>query len=233
MPDIQTALKSALSKTLQQWDDDDGEVSPPASPTISTTINNSVPQPSQNIQGIPMTKTFNVTNNISRETFQYIKDNPGSTRKEIIQALEHRGFSSGSVSSLIAQMCRNKLTHETNSLYYADADEYRPLKSLKAIKKLEAKAKAAPVEVKPKRKYVKRATTEGIGALLKDKLESMPAPSQDALDAAAYAMGGQRRLDKPFLTKLVRTKSPESIVENLNVLQARELYDYLKRIFNA
>lgn len=180
-----------------------------------------------------MTKTFNVTNNISRETFQYIKDNPGSTRKEIIQALEHRGFASGSVSSLIAQMRRNNLIHETNSLYYADADEYRPLKSLKAIKKLEAKAKAAPVEVKPKRKYVKRATTEGIGALLKDKLESMPAPSQDALDAAACAMGGQRRLDKPFLTKLVRTKSPESIVENLNVLQARELYDYLRNIFSA
>ena len=227
MPDIQTAFKTALSRTLQQWDDDDGEVSPQASP--QTTINNSVSQPSQNIQGIPMTKTFNVTNNISRETFQYIKDNPGSTRKEIIAALEHRGFASGSVSSLIAQMRRNNLIHETNSLYYADADEYRPLKSLKAIKKLEAKAKAAPVEVKPKRKYVKRATTEGIGALLKAKIESMPMPSSDALDAAAYAMGGNR----PVLTKLVRTKSPESIIENMNVLQARELYDYLRKIFGG
>lgn len=177
-----------------------------------------------------MTKTFNITNNISRTTFQYIKDNPGSTRKEIIQALEHQGFSSGSVSSLIAQMCRNKLAHETNSLYYADADEYRPLKSLKAIKKLEAKA--APVEVKPKRKYVKRDTT-GIGALLREKLESAPTPSSDALDAAAYAMGGQRRLDKPFLTKLVRSKSPESIIENMTVYQARELYEHLKQIFSA
>jgi hypothetical protein len=229
MPDIQTAFKTALSRTLQQWDDDDGELVPQASPTISTTINNSVPQPSQNIQGIPMTQTFNITNNISRETFRYIKDNPGSTRKEIIAALEHRGFASGSVSSLIAQMRRNQLVHETNNLYYADADEYRPLKSLKAIKRMEAKA--APVEVKPKRKYTKRS--EGIGALLKAKLESMPEPSQDALDAAAYAMGGQRRLDKPFLTKLVRTQSPESIVENMNVLQARELYDYLRKIFGG
>ena len=46
-------------------------------------------------------------------------------------------------------------------------------------------------------------------------------------------MGGQAREARSFLTKLVRTKSPESIVENLNVMQARELYDYLKRIFNA
>lgn len=225
MPDIQTALKSALSRTLQEWDDDDeAPASPPAQP-----VSISVSAPSQNIQGIPMTKTFNVTNNISRTTFNYIKDNPGSTRKEIIKALEFQNFKPDSVSSLIAQMCRNKLIHETNSLYYADADEYRPLKSLKAIKKLEAKA--APVEVKPKRKYTKRS--EGIGALLKAKIESAPMPSSDALDAAAYAMGGQRRLDKPFLTKLVRPKSPEDIIGNMTVYQARELYDHLKKLFGG
>lgn len=215
MPDIQTALKSALSRTLQQWDDDDGEQVPQASPTISTTINNSVSQPSQ---GIPMTQAFNITNNISRVTFQHIKDNPGSTRKEIITALEHKNFRPDSVSSLIAQMRRNKLIHETNNLYYADADEYRPLKSLKAIKRMEAKA--APVEVRQKRKYTKRS--EGIGALLQAKIESATAP---------VATAPLER--KSFLTKLVRTQSPESIVENMNVLQARELYDYLRKIFGG
>ena len=218
MPDIQTAFKTALSRTLQQWDDE-GETPSvqPVSPSFS--------QPTNPTQGIPMTQTFNITNNISRETFRYIKDNPGSTRKEIIQALEHQGFASGSVSSLIAQMRRNKLVHETNKLYYADVTEYRPLKSLKAIKKLEAKA--APVEVKPKRKYTKRS--EGIGALLKAKIESAPMPSSDALDAAAYAMGGNR----PVLTKLVRTKSPEDIIGNMTVYQARELYLHLKSMFGG
>lgn len=221
MPDIQTALKSALSKTLQQWDDDDEGTNVPV-PSAKQPVSASVSAPSQNIQGIPMTKTFNITNNISRTTFQYIKDNPGSTRKEIIQALEHQGFSSGSVSSLIAQMCRNKLAHETNSLYYADADEYRPLKSLKAIKKLEAKA--APVEVKPKRKYVKRDTT-GIGALLREKLENAPAytPSETP------PIVPQR---KSFVS-LVRNRTPQSIVDNMTVYQARELYDHLKQIFSA
>ena len=48
MPDIQTAFKQALSKTLREWDDD-GEIVSPPSPTINTTINNSVPTPSQEI----------------------------------------------------------------------------------------------------------------------------------------------------------------------------------------
>ena len=232
MPDIQTAMKQALTKTLVEWDDD-GEVSPQTSPR--TTINNSLSQPSQNIQGIPMTNTtgqphrFGVTNNVSRETFNYVKDNPGSTRKEIIAALEHRNFMEKSTSSLLSQMVRQKMVHITNGLYYADIPEYVPIKTHKLVKSKGLVPAREPV--KEKRKYTKKS--EGIGALLQAKIDSIPAPSQDALDAAAYAMGGQARVDRAFLTKLVRTKSPESIVENMNVMQARELYDYLKRIFNA
>jgi hypothetical protein len=216
MPDMQTALKTALTRTLQEWDDD-GEISP-QTPTINTTINNSVPTPSQ---GIPMKKTFNITNNISRVTFDYIKNNPGSTRKEIIEALEHQGFAGGSTSSLIAQMRRNKMIHETNNLYYADIAEYRPIKSLKALKKLEAPI--AP----PKRKYEKKAVT-GIGALLREKLENMPVSSQDALDAAAYAMGGHT---PKRVISLVRVKSPEDILKDMTVYQAHDLYRHLKQMF--
>jgi hypothetical protein len=39
MPDMQTALKTALTRTLQEWDDD-GEISPQT--TINTTVNNSL-----------------------------------------------------------------------------------------------------------------------------------------------------------------------------------------------
>jgi hypothetical protein len=217
MPDIQTAFKNALTRTLQEWDDD-GEISPQT--TINTTINNSVPTPSQEI---PMKKTFGVTNNISRVTFNYIKDNPGSTRKEIIEALAHQGFAGGSTSSLIAQMRRNSMIHETNNAYYADIPEYRPIKSLKALKKIDAPIAPA------KRKYERKAVT-GIGALLREKLENTPMPSQDALDAAAYAMGGA--VNKRFTT-LVRTKSPDDILKDMTVFQARELYDYLKKMFGG
>lgn len=216
MPDIQTAFKQALSRTLQQWDDE-GE--PPSVQPVSASFS----QPTQPTQEIPVKKTFNVTNNISRVTFDYIKNNPGSTRKEIIQALEHQGFAGGSTSSLIAQMRRNNMVHETNNAYYADIPEYRPIKSLKAMKKLEQ------VPAPPKRKYEKKAVT-GIGALLREKLENMPEPSQDALDAAAYAMGGHT---PKRMISLVRVKTPEDILKDMTVYQARELYDHLKQMFGG
>ena len=211
MPDIQTAFKTALSRTLQEWDSD-GELVP--EPTINTTINNAVSAPSQ---GTPVKKTFGITNNISRVTFNYIKDNPGSTRKEIIQALEHQGFAGGSTSSLIAQMRRNNMIHETNNAYYADIPEYRPIKSLKALKKMDAPI--AP----PKRKYEKRAVT-GIGALLQAKLESTPTPV-----VSEHITPKQ----KSFLTSLVRTKSPEDILKDMTVYQAHDLYRHLKEMFGG
>ena len=216
MPDIQTAFKVALSKTLADWDDE-GE-SPPVQP-----VSASFSQPNKPTQESPMKKTFNVTNNISRVTFDYIKNNPGSTRKEIIEALEHQGFAGGSTSSLIAQMRRNNMIHETNNLYYADIPEYRPIKSLKAMKKLEQ------VPAPPKRKYEKKAVT-GIGALLREKLENTPMPSQDALDAAAYAMGGHT---PKRMISLVRVKSPEDILKDMTVYQAHDLYRHLKEMFGG
>jgi hypothetical protein len=168
-------------------------------------------------------KTFNITNNISRVTFDYIKNNPGSTRKEIIEALEHKGFAGGSTSSLIAQMRRNQMVHETNNAYYADIPEYRPIKSLKALRKMEAPV--AP----PKRKYEKKAVT-GIGALLREKLENTPMPSQDALDSAAYAMGGNT---PKRMISLVRVKSPEDILKDMTVYQAHDLYRHLKEMFGG
>jgi hypothetical protein len=216
MPDIQTAFKTALSKTLQQWDDD-GEA-PPLQP-----VSSSFPQPTNPTQPTTMKKTFNVTNNISRVTFDYIKNNPGSTRKEIIQALEHQGFAGGSTSSLIAQMRRNNMIHEKDNFYYADIPEYRPIKSLKAMKKMEQ------VPAPPKRKYEKKAVT-GIGALLREKLENTPMPTQDALDSAAYAMGGHT---PKRMISLVRVKSPEDILKDMTVYQAHGLYRHLKEMFGG
>jgi hypothetical protein len=211
MPDIQTAFKTALSKTLQQWDDD-GEA-PPLQP-----VSSSFPQPTKPTQPTTMKKTFNVTNNISRVTFDYIKNNPGSTRKEIIQALEHQGFVGGSVSSLVAQMRRNNMIHEKDNFYYADIPEYRPIKSLKAMKKMEQ------VPAPPKRKYEKKAVT-GIGALLREKLESMDTPT--ASEPLLHTTQAKRMIS------LVRTKSPEDILKDMTVYQAHDLYRHLKEMFGG
>ena len=210
MPDIQTALKNALSTTLREWDDDGEEVSPPS--TINTTINNSLSAPSQKPI---MPNLHKITNNVSRVTFNYVKDNPGSTRMEIITTLGHQGFGKGSVSSLLAQMRRSKMIHDTNGLWYADIKEYEP------IKNANYKSKAKP---KPE----KKAST-GIGALLKAKLEAMP--SQAALDAAARAM--EPAPQRKAFVSLVRTKTPHDILKDMTVYQAHELYVHLKQMFGG
>lgn len=208
MPDIQTALKTALSKTLQTWDDE-GET-----PSSAQPVSSSFPLTSNQKPAMPK-HLYNITNNVSRETFNYIKNNPGSKRMEIITALEHKGFGKASVSSLIAQMRRSGMVHDTDGLWYADVDEYQPIKNLRYKKKKTAKPE-------------KKAST-GLGALLKAKLENAPMTSQDAMDAAAYAMGGNR----PVLTKLVRTQTPEQIIGNMTVYQAHDLYKHLKQMFGG
>ena len=219
MPDMQTALKTALSTTLQQWDDD-GEESPQASSTISTTINNSVSAPSQTMtKDHTMLNLHKITNNVSRVTFNYVRDNPGSTRLEIIKELGYQGFGKGSVSSLLAQMRKSKMIHDTNGLWYADIKEYEPIKN-------------ANYKKKPKAKLEKKATT-GLGALLKAKLENTPMPSQDAMDAAAYAMGGQQPVPRKAFVSLVRTKTPQDILGDMTVYQAHELYVHLKQMFGG
>ena len=214
MPDLQTALSNALKTTINDWEKDD----------MQTT--QTKPQGANYERG---SKAFNITNNVTRVTFDYVKKNPNLTSAEICADMEKLGYKPSSVSSLIAQFAVQGLAErDDRGRYITIVPEYRPLKAKKKTLKIVPK----PVEVTPKRKYEKKGTT-GIGALLQAKLENAPMPSQDALDAAAYAMGGQGRVDKPFLTKLIRPKSPESIVENMNVLQARELYDYLKKLFGG
>lgn len=219
MPDMQTALSNALNSqlknTINDWEKDD----------MQTTQVNTKPQGANYQRGA---KAFSVTNNVTRATFDFVKKNPNLTSAEICADMEKLGYKDSSVSSLIAQFAKQGLAErDDRGRYLIIVDEYRPLKAKKKHSKIVAK----PEEVKAKRKYTKRS--EGIGALLKAKLDNMPTPSQDALDAAAYAMGGQRRLDKPFLTKLVRPKSPEEIIGNMTVYQARELYMHLREIFGG
>lgn len=72
----------------------------------------------------------NVTNNVTRTTFNYIRDNAGVTRADATVALEGAGFHPGSVTSLIGQMLRNRLIRNENGGLYANQKEYTPLKQL-------------------------------------------------------------------------------------------------------
>jgi hypothetical protein len=82
---------------------------------------------------------FAVTNNVTRITFEYVRDNPGKTRIEVAKALEKQGFKPGSVSSLLGQMLKQNMMRESAHLLYAMTNEYTPIKGSKAMKALAAK----------------------------------------------------------------------------------------------
>jgi len=207
MPDIQTALANALKTTINDWEKDD----------MQTTQTNT--------QG---KKFFGVTNNVTRATFEYVKNNPNETSPEICAGMEKLGYKPSSVSSLIAQFAVQGLAErDDRGRYITIVPEYRPLKAKKKTLTLVSK----PEEIKPKRKYEKKAVT-GIGALLRDKLMALPEPSKEALDAAMRAMEPAPANNKRF-TSLVRIKTPHDILQDMTVYQAHELYTHLKQMFGG
>jgi hypothetical protein len=190
MPDIQTALSNALNNTLKNtindWEKDD----------MQTTQTNTQPK---------STRFFDITNNVTRATFDYVKHRPNETSAEICASMAKLGYKESSVGSLLAQFAKQGLAErDDRGRYITIVPEYKPLKN----KKKEAKVVAKPVET-PKRKYEKRS--EGIAAL-----QPEPTPPQP----------------KRFVT-LVRSKTPDDILKDMTVFQARELYDYLKKMFGG
>ena len=112
MPDIKTALEKALN----EWE----------------------PEPMP--ETIPSKPYFTVTNNVTRITFEYIRDNPGKTRKEVCNALFEKGFKHSSTTTLIGQMIKQYHARESQGLLYATSDHYVPLKGAKAWANLQASA---------------------------------------------------------------------------------------------
>lgn len=79
---------------------------------------------------------YDVPNNVSRATFNYIKSNP-SSRVDAIAALSRQGFNPSSVSSLIAQMSRHGMfTTDALGVIRATQSEYTPIPSTKPKKKV-------------------------------------------------------------------------------------------------
>lgn len=142
MPDI----ASALQKALNDWE--------PNAPVAT-------PAPSKS--------HFAVTNNVTRITFEYVRDNPGKTRIEINKELEAKGFNAGSVSSLLGQMLKQGMLRENAHLLYATANEYTPIKSSKKLKAMAAK----PQEQQRKKVVlINKRTGEVVGAA--PKVEPTP-----------------------------------------------------------
>ena len=198
MPDIKTALEQALSKAQTraqlpaEWDDEGGAA---VIQSITT----------QAKEATMPKKYFETTNNVTRATFDHVFNNPGKTRKQILDALAAQGFKNGSTSSLLGQFSTQGHIVNRGGLYFAQRAEYVPLKT--ARRKAEAKPERKKVVIVSKRtgETVPPAAV-GIAALPKVR-EATP-----QINAAWDA---------------------ETLLNNLSIKQARALYDELRKIFGG
>lgn len=145
MPDLRTALEIALSKAQAapatpaipaEWDDE----------TTNATITEVSTMKTQSTEAPRV--YFQTTNNVTRETFNFVRDNPGYSRIGVANVLEDRGFKRSSITSLLGQMLKQGLIRETDNCLFATQPEYTPLKAKKTVEAVQPTPK---VETKVKR----------------------------------------------------------------------------------
>ena len=167
-------IKTTLGEILNEWELDNK-------------------QQEKQVKHIPH---FKVTNNVTRATFDFVKNNPQQSCKTICAALEKDGYKPSSIGSLLTQFVKNGLcVRDANSNYTAIAHEYTPIKVRKQLKAKQAK------QVIEKAKATRG---QGIAAL-------SPQPTPKAIPKTDI----------------------QSILNGLSILQARALYDELKKIFGG
>ena len=200
MPDIKTALEQALSKAQTraqlpaEWDDEGGAA---VIESITTKAKEAT---------MPK-KLFETTNNVTRATFDYVFNNPGKSRKQILGALAAQGFKNGSTSSLLGQFSTQGHIVNRGGFYFAQRAEYEPLKTVR--KKAEAKPERKKVVIVSKRTGdVIPPAAAGIAAL----------PTTNATTA---------------LYTTPAAWDAETLLNNLSIKQARALYDELRKIFGG
>ena len=188
MPDMKTALESALKTTIQEWANDDKPYQPQEKAKMKLNV----------VKTQDNKVRFVATNNVSRDTFNFVQQHPDSTRAEVVSALTSKGYNKASVTSLIGQYVRCAyFTQSSDGKLRCVLPEYKSLPS--TAKQMRLAKQLSASKSKPK-KAVTKATSAGIAALT-------PATTT-APDA-------------------------HSILNTLSVMQARVLYDELKKIFGG
>ena len=177
--------------------------------TWEPTPTNKPVQSVENPKEKPMSNkiTFPIKNNVTRVVFDYIKQHPGTTAAAASKDLVKQGYKESSVTALMAQFVRaNLAVRDNNHGYRVVVDQYVPMKASQKYNKKSIKVHS---KVKPAKPTHVEPKSDGIAALQ---------PEATA---------------KRVTNILVFGKSPEEVIKHMTVLQARELYDYLKKIFGG
>lgn len=143
-----TDIKTALSSALKEWDK-------------PNTTNNTEEKQMDARSNMP--QTFKITSNIARTTFNYVRDNPGLTARQVGEHMRSLGLKSHSaVAMMSASVANGIMRRDENSKYYATVPEYRPLK--KIVRNPKAVHKQKPKPLTPQ---------QGIKALLAEPIHKV------------------------------------------------------------
>lgn len=213
---MHATLQEQLRAVMAKWEEGEEAAQAPAPAPA---------QPTQATQPTPSAKPqqgnhlFNVTSNLNRNAFQQIKEQPG-TRKQVSDALIARGYKLGSVSAIIGQMLRQGIAQaDDEGVLHVTVPEYVPLKHYKTLQKKTASQpvvgvrKKVIVNVRKKTTQVeeeKRPMSSAVGGIA--ALSPVPTPA-------------------PVPTPFNAERAAQQVLETLTVLQAKALYNELKKIF--
>jgi len=162
------------------------------------------------MEAAPKRSPFQVSNNLCRTAYEQVRDFP-DTRKNVTNALKARGYKIGSISAVIGQMIRQRAAQpDDEGVLHVTTADYVPLKSSATLRNMEKKAQKRKKIIVDVRKKTVRV------------VEERPV-------SAGIAAIPMRPKDPPYPRPL--PWSPREILEMMDVLQARAVYDELKKIF--
>ncbi len=224
MPDIKTALESALQNakevtastkaltaTIAEWADDD-------KPLNQTNLKEKTmpnPSPIVNYSKLPDGKVrFTETVGVARAVFDYVQANSGTKRSKVVDALLAKGFKKSSVGSLITQNLRaGHFVQDSESRIHCALKDYNPVPTTKKRLMLKQKAERLKKLVDAPAKTI--------------TLVPVKPKAQPKADAGIAAL----KVDTGVLG--VPVFDPKELLNTLSVIQARSLYDELRKIFGG
>jgi hypothetical protein len=210
----EAAKKESLKSTLNEWDADE----------------------QKQIKGEVMETTkkhlFGVSNNASRTTFNYVRDNPGLRIGELIKKLAAQGFKDTTISSLAYQMVTAGMLRKDDNTggFHAIVPEFIPynINKIRRERLLKQQKEMAVLNEKvPAKKVVLIKRKEnGSG------FESLTPKEEARHDANTAGIGALTvNTDQPM--RVAMPWKPEQVVDQLTLVQAKAVHAYLQQVFGA
>jgi hypothetical protein len=202
MSNLATALQIALAKKTEQEKQMQTQIT---HNELKNTINDWATQDTRDDARSHLPHAFKPTNNVSRETFNAVRDNPRLLHKDLVRMMTNRGFNSGSIGSLLTQMMNCGLvTRDDMGRYTALQSEYTPIKSSKRGK-------------------------------TKQKKIAVPGTKKKATETGIAALDTQDGVEKKLVTITRRTEAappaafdPDQLLSTLSFAQVMTLYKRIK-----